>query len=57
MVDPSAGADVTNKQVCTTVKSAKSNSEMDEDVKEILSEKKDLPRFIGLELDLTFVFK
>ena len=44
-------------QVCTKVDGAAGVEEYDEITKSLLASKDNLPRFVSLELDLTFVFK
>lgn len=44
-------------QICALVEDVGTTAGLDEKSLELLSKKDDLPRFISLELDLTFVFK
>ena len=44
-------------QVCTAMKSLKSNEKMDDLVAEKLSNKDNLPRFVSIELDLMILFQ
>jgi hypothetical protein len=57
VTDPTNLEGTNNKRICVDVDKAVSHDELDEDVQEVLSDEDTLPRFIGLEVDLIFVFK